>query len=267
MLHHEQIGDGAKPVFFLHGIYGSGRNWGSVARKLVGARPELAAYLLDLRQHGDSQGFAPPHTIGAAADDLRDLAAQLGVQPYGVLGHSFGGKVALEYARRHANDALEHVWIVDSTPATREPSGSAWEMLQVLRRLPDSFASRQEGVATLQREGVAAPVASWMALNLEERDGAWHWRFDLQEMEALLRDFFACDLWPVLEQPPARTHIHMIKADESSVLDGADLERVERLANENGRVDLHRVAGGHWVNADNPDALHEILAADTSSPR
>jgi len=51
----------------LHGIFGSGRNWASVARRVVRARPEWGAVLVDLREHGESVGFEPPHTLDRAA--------------------------------------------------------------------------------------------------------------------------------------------------------------------------------------------------------
>ena len=58
-------------LYVLHGIYGAGRNWSSVVRRFAGAHTEWNARLLDLRQHGLSQGFPPPHTIQAAASPLR----------------------------------------------------------------------------------------------------------------------------------------------------------------------------------------------------
>src|SRR6201999_468457 len=51
-------------LLVLHGIFGSGRNWGSIARRLVEARPEWGAVLVDLRLHGQSrEGFGAPHTM------------------------------------------------------------------------------------------------------------------------------------------------------------------------------------------------------------
>ncbi|MFW6331186.1 MAG: alpha/beta fold hydrolase, partial [Gemmatimonadota bacterium] len=80
----------------LHGIYGAGRNWASVARALVGARPGWGAVLVDLREHGESVGFEPPHTLESTAADLDGLEAG---PVEAVLGHSFGGKIALLRAR------------------------------------------------------------------------------------------------------------------------------------------------------------------------
>lgn len=264
ILSHDRVtAPGAEPRawwFFLHGIYGAGRNWASIARRLVRERPSMGVVLVDLRQHGGSQDFAPPHTLESAAADLRALAGSLGVRPAAVLGHSFGGKVALVYGREHG-DALEQIWVVDSTPEARPPSGSAWEMLEVVRTLPDRFADRQELVGKLEAEGIATPVAQWMATNLEPADGGMRWRFDLDAIEALLHDFFETDLWPFVENPPEPLELHFVKAEDSRVLPEAACERVRRIGERTGRVFLHRVEGGHWVNAENPEALIQLVLA------
>ena len=54
-------------VLFLHGFLGAGRNWASIGRGVVEARPDWGVVLVALRLHGDSQGLAPPHTVAASA--------------------------------------------------------------------------------------------------------------------------------------------------------------------------------------------------------
>jgi esterase len=257
--------DGARPdrwIHFLHGIFGAGRNWASVARRLVRARPGWGAVLVDLRGHGASQGFPPPHTVAACAEDLDALVRADGRRPTALLGHSFGGKVAMAYAAG-APAGLRQLWVVDSTPAVRPPGGSAWDMLGRVRALPDRFASRAALVAALTADGVAGPVAQWMATNLEgDPASGYRWRFDLDAIEALLRDFFTRDLWSVIETPPDDATVHVIRAQASDVLSGDALRRVEQAAGGGSRTRLHTVAGGHWVNAENPHALHALLAGN-----
>ena len=245
-------------IYVLHGVYGMGRNWASVMRRLVEERPELGAVLVDLRMHGASQGFAPPHTLEAAARDLVELEGALAVPADVVMGHSFGGKVALQRARM-AEGSLRQVWVVDSTPSAREPSGSAWEMLERLRSLRGPFESRDEVVGALEDQGISTMIARWMATNLERGEDGLRWRFDFEAVEALLRDFFRQDLWDVVEDPPAGVEVHLVKAEESSVLPEADAARIDAAAEAHGRAWLHRIGGGHWVNAENPDALLALL--------
>ncbi|HSL71435.1 MAG TPA: alpha/beta hydrolase [Longimicrobiales bacterium] len=261
-LHYETVTAGAAPpggyLYVLHGIFGAGRNWASVSRRLVQARPEWGVRLIDLRQHGASQGLPRPHTVAAAARDLEELADQLGEAPAGVLGHSFGGKVALMYAREHGAD-LRQLWVIDSTPEARTPAGSAWQMLELIQSAPPTYASREELIALISGHGFALPVAQWMATNLRRADAHYEWRFDLAAIEELLTDFFRVDLWDVIESEDRPAELHIVKARESSVLSPDAVTRIRAAAERNTRVHYHEIAGGHWVNAENPAGLHELL--------
>jgi esterase len=245
-------------LLVLHGIFGAGRNWGTVARRLADTRPEWGAVLVDLRMHGQSRGFSGPHTIAASAADVDRLVEHLDLHAAAVLGHSFGGKVALTYARHHGEE-LRQVWVVDSTPAVREPSGSAWEMIETVRALPAEFASRAEAVEALVAHGCSQAVAQWMAINLQPDDGRYRWRIDFAAMEEMLRDFFRTDLWRVIESSPAGVDIHIVKATESDSLDAEATARVEAAARANPRVHLHLLQGGHWLNTDNPEGVLKLL--------
>lgn len=260
LAHTRVAAAGATPqrwLLVLHGIYGAGRNWGSIARRLVEARPEWGALLVDLRNHGASQGLPGPHTLAASAADVEALVRHLDFHAAAVLGHSFGGKVALLYAQHHAQE-LRQVWVMDSTPAVRDPSGSAWDMIAAVKALPAHFSSRAEAVEGLMRHGYAEGVAQWMAINLEHRDGRYHWRVDFAAMEEMLRDFFRTDAWEVVVRPPAGTEVHIVKATQSNTLDPEAAARVQ-AATVTGRTHYHELKGGHWINTDNPDGVLRLL--------
>jgi esterase len=242
-------------VYVLHGIFGAGRNWASFARKLVEARPEWGVVLVDLRQHGRSRGFKPPHTLEACAQDLLELAEFVQHPPRVILGHSFGGKVALMATRVLPPS---QVWVIDSSPSRRTPSGGAYQMLEILKRLPGPFRDRGEVVESLQAEGVAEHVAHWMATNLEVDVSGYYWCFDLADIESMMSDFFRQDLWDIVEDPHQDSEIHLVRATRSDVVPVEDLERFDRV-NRNRRIFGHEVSGGHWLHVDNPDGLHILL--------
>jgi pimeloyl-ACP methyl ester carboxylesterase len=238
---------------------------------------------MDLRMHGDSQGFAGPHTIAAAARDLLelvDLAHPVGPLPgtrpgqvADILGHSFGGKVALEYVRQRQGD-LDTAWIIDSAPGPRPAargSEGVLHVLSALRRLPEIQKSRDAFVGSLVAEGFGKPLAQWLAMNLRpisanERDGEKGLRFqlDLDAMEALLADYFRTDLWDVVEQPPGRVRLHLVIGGRSDIFDQAELQRARRAEEASGgRVRVHVLpAAGHFVHVDDPDSLLKLLVAD-----
>jgi pimeloyl-ACP methyl ester carboxylesterase len=267
ILHHDRVtaAPGAEParwLYVLHGIFGAGRNWASIARRVVRRRPEWGALLVDLREHGRSGAFPPPHTIAAAAQDVDVLVRATGLPPTAMLGHSFGGKVALMFAREYGvGVGLEQLWIIDSLPdPVPTPQGGAWGMLGMLRRHPGPFAGRGEAVAALEAEGLPNGVAQWASTNLEpSAGGQLRWRLDPDAIEVLLRDFFRTDLRDVVADPPAGMRIHFVRAASSDVLPVEVAERIRALGHGNGRVTVQNVRGGHWLNADNPDAMEALL--------
>ncbi|MQA89002.1 MAG: alpha/beta fold hydrolase [Gemmatimonas sp.] len=260
-LHHSMVAaEGGEPLhwlYLLHGIYGSGRNWASIARRLVEGRPEWQVVLVDLRLHGRSTGFEPPHTVERSAEDLTNLERSLDHPADAVLGHSFGGKVAL--LRAGSGPPLGQVWVADSTLRTGEPEGSAWELIDIVRGLPDRFLSRDEIADALLEHGYPRGVGQWLAMNLEREGDAFRWKLDWEGVEELLIDYFQTEIWGIVEQPPAETSIHIIKARASNAIDPATVERIERAGEQSHRVFLHTIDGGHWMNIDNPDAVVELL--------
>ncbi|MCB9659843.1 MAG: alpha/beta hydrolase [Sandaracinaceae bacterium] len=276
--------DGSTPtrsLLFLHGILGTRANWRGVARKLVDERPELAAVLVDLRGHGDSLGLPGAPTIAEAARDLVALEAVLAAPVRGVLGHSFGGKVAMQYASDRS-DPLDALIVVDSSPGReRAPDAPATrsgateparvqETAQILRTLRDlSFpvASREAFVSAIEAAGLSRPIALWLAMNLRRTPaGERDFPLDLDEVEALLASYYDTDTWAAVERPRGRGQVHMIVGGRSSVLSAADVARIELATREHDGVHLHVVPeAGHWVHVDAPDALHELLLVATRS--
>jgi pimeloyl-ACP methyl ester carboxylesterase len=84
---------GAPPLVIAHGLFGSARNWGAVARRLAADRLVVA---VDMRNHGDSP-HAADHSYAAMADDLAGVVDAHGGRA-DVLGHSMGGKAAMVLA-------------------------------------------------------------------------------------------------------------------------------------------------------------------------
>ena len=247
-----------RALVMLHGIYGRGRNWQTIARGVVSVRPEYACWLVDLPYHGDSAPARHGDTVRGLARDLLDWVAGAGLTVDTILGHSYGGKVALAAAEQLADDPLQ-IWVIDSTPEVKPPSGSAWDMLRVVRALPPRFTSRDEATQALVQAGYSLGVAQWMATNLERVEKGFVWRLDFEAMERLLRDFFDTDLWSVIESPATHHQIHVLKASESTALSANAVRRLESA--RSGHVYLHERPGGHWIHAESPQVVTELLVS------
>lgn len=248
--------DTALDLLMLHGIYGRGRNWQAVARAIVAARPDIACWLVDLPYHGQSGPGRHGDTVHGLALDVLDWAGDAGVSPRVVLGHSYGGKVALAIAEQRRGTALQ-VWVIDSTPDVKAPSGSAWQMLELVRSLPDRFPSREAAQADIQAGGYDRAVAQWMTTNLVRDGESFRWHLDFDAMERLLQDFFSASMWAVLETPDPRHDLHVVKATRSSAIAPDTLTRLRRAEGPN--VHLHEREGGHWIHAERPDLITALV--------
>lgn len=255
----------SKWMYFVHGIMGQGANFRGLAKRWVAMHPGWGAILVDLREHGRSLGMAPPHTVQRCAEDLLELERRLGLNVCGAIGHSFGGKVALAWLAARAV-APEVIWTLDSNPGVRidaHGSETTLHVIEVLRAAPARFALRKEFTEYALGAGLSPMIAEWLAMNVVPTpEGDFVFRLNLDAIQALLGDYFARDLWPVVEQGPAACTIHLLVGGRSTVYDSGDYARAMRVqAASGGRVKVHVIEhAAHWVHVDAPEELLALLA-------
>lgn len=256
-LHHERIGAAPRALLMTHGILGTGANWRSIARKLVAQRPDWAVELVDLRQHGRSEPGEPPHTIAAAAGDLRALLDEH-PEIVAVAGHSFGGKAVLAL-RAIAPARLVQTWVFDASIGPRDGASdpSVAAVLASLERLPKTWAIRDDFIAAVGRDGHELALARWLAMNLVPGDGGLVLRLDLVAIRAMVTDYAARDLWSVLVDPSLPGDVCVVIAERSTTIAAADRAR---LATAPPHVHVARIDAGHWLHIDAPEAVVSLLS-------
>lgn len=243
-------------VFIVHGILGSGRNWRTFARRLARSAPRARFALIDLRNHGDSDGAPPPHTVRTTADDLAALADEIG-HPSVVIGHSFGGKVAASYALHHGA-GLHRVWVLDSRLDAYpvEPDNEVAAVLRALRGVPQPLDSREALVAHLGEAGFSVALSQWMTTNLQRADDGLRWAFDLAGVEQMIDDYWRCDLTAALSD--ATVPLSLVRAGKGDRWTQALVERYRASAHPG--VTFHVLPdAGHWVHVDDPVGLARLL--------
>lgn len=243
-------------------MFGAGSNWRGIARKLNERRPEWGVVLVDLRLHGRSEDGAPPHTVGACAEDIRALGDELalaGAPIAALAGHSLGGKVML--AARSLL-AVEQTWLLDASPSPRpgasvDPENTVLRVLGDLEALPRTWAKRDQLVTALVERGHDLALAQWLAMSaMPDPQGTLTLRFDLGALRALLADYYALDLWPSVDDPgPGR--VELVIADRSSVFTADDLRR---LAHPPAHVRAHHIDAGHWLHIDAPGPVLDLFS-------
>jgi pimeloyl-ACP methyl ester carboxylesterase len=252
---------GAHPersIVLLHGILGRGSNLKTIAKRFVEARPDWAACLADLRGHGQSPKGTPGPSLEACAGDVVDLARRTPKPVHAMLGHSFGGKVALEAVRIGGIPSLEHVFVIDSAPGVRAPrreGDSALAVIAALESLPPTFPSKTAFIEAVVAAGLTSDIAKWLAGSTERVGDRVRFMLDLDEIRTLVRDYAQRDLWPVVEQPPEAVDLHLVIGGRSTVYSQADREGALRIASSNRCVTVDVLPAGHWVHVDNPNGL------------
>ena len=244
-------------VWILHGILGSRQNWARFARLLSEANPQLSLLTIDLRCHGESAGFSGPHTVNACAQDLSRLACSRG-GPSVIIGHSFGGKVALTYAASHPLN-LRMVWTLDSPlDATPQPGHSeVLRLIETCAQAPLPIHSRAALSEWFIERGFARGVAQWMTTNLKRSPEGLLWKFDLEGMRALITDYWQVDGWALLREISQSVSLNLLRAERGMRWSEEATARVARVAPQ-ARAPL-LVNSGHWVHIDQLEALIEMI--------
>lgn len=256
----------------IHGILGSRRNMQSFARRIVEGFPTWQVILVDLRCHGDSAffGMQGPHTVDTAAADVLRLLTSLKLFPEVLIGHSFGGKVAMSMAHQFGKGVQRlprpvKVWALDSLPGeirSGEMGGTdrPADLITTLQRIPLPQANRSDVISFLERSGFSKQVSAWVATNLKPLapgDARLTWGFELEGIASMYRSYENTDLWSFLSQPAEGIQVSFVRAEKSSFRwGGGDQQRIMSLGHN---VHLLRDSG-HWVHTDNPEGLFDILA-------
>ncbi|CAD6235493.1 unnamed protein product [Miscanthus lutarioriparius] len=255
----------------LHGILGSRKNWGSFAKRLAQEFPMWQFLLVDLRCHGDSASIKKrgPHTVASTALDVLKLIVQLRLTPRVLVGHSFGGKVALSMVEQAAKPLSRpvRVWVLDATPGKVRAGGDGEdhpaELIFSEECLSRFLQNRRWSMHLLKDNFL------WMLHGpLGQRSSSsFSWTFDLNGISEMYKSYEDTNLWRIVENVPRGVHINFLKAERSLhrwALE--DLQRIhtakELAADEGGGVEMHVLEdAGHWVHADNPDGLFRILSS------
>jgi pimeloyl-ACP methyl ester carboxylesterase len=279
ILNHQLIAkEGSSPerwLVALHGIFGMGQNFRSLARALTDKRPDWGVVLVDLRGHGASQGFAAPNDLAATVSDLDRLIASLGRPVGAILGHSFGGKVALAWLERHPSE-VEAAFILDSMPGARvaapgnasvsTPDGvendTVAGVLETLESVKQPLSSREEFKAILRDRGYETSLIEWLAMNVRREGDAFSIRLDLPAIRSMLTDYWQRDLWGVVENPASASRLVLVIGGRSHVYGDKEMARATLAQEHNpGLVVKVLPQAAHWVQVDDPEGVLDAVTS------
>jgi pimeloyl-ACP methyl ester carboxylesterase len=249
-LHVQEIGDGP-PVVLLHGLF-----IGSLASWYFTAAPTLArhhrVHLYDLRGHGRSERAPSGYDLGTLAADLAAVTADLGPGPIDLVGHSYGGLIALRYALDHQERVRRLVVVESPLPPSRFA-----DLGELLGASPQSAARAAANPEEVPREMVnALPDSLRSALAGSPRQAQRLLRslHFLAVTSTLLDDLRAEPGISDDQLAALKRRVLCVYGDRSACLGVG-----RRLARVLPDVELVILKGGHYLHLDAREPLVHLL--------
>ncbi|MBM4255344.1 MAG: alpha/beta fold hydrolase [Deltaproteobacteria bacterium] len=246
-LHYEYSGQG-HPLVILHGLFGSLENWRTLSKAFA---QSFQVFALDQRNHGRS-----PHSevfdYQAMLEDVHEFIYQHELPTIHLLGHSMGGKVAMQFALTYP-DLVDKLVIVDIAPKVYPP-GHDDVFAGLFACDPATIRSRQEADAALTPHLPDLTLRQFLLKNLERNEGgSFQWRINLdgihRNYHEMLKTFAANGTFakPTL----------FIRGENSGYIRDHDLVTIREIF---PAAQLTTIANtGHWVHSEAPQEFARIV--------
>jgi pimeloyl-ACP methyl ester carboxylesterase len=171
----------SSPIMIIHGLYGSGRNWSVIAKRLS---DKFYVITVDLRNHGDSPWF-DTHNYHDMANDLVKVITSLNIKP-DIIGHSMGGKAAMVLALKHPN-LVNKLLIADISPVKYEHDQS--QFIKAMQKIDLSkVEKRSDATLALSKFVKNTLLQSFFTQSLDLKTKRWKLNLNilLSEMNEIL---------------------------------------------------------------------------------
>lgn len=248
---HVTLVEGAGPtVAFLHGLYGQGKNFQSIAKSLS---PEYRSALVDLPNHGESawtDRIDYEQMADAIAERLRGIAERIAL-----VGHSMGGKVAMTLALRHP-DLVERLVAVDISPVDHSDMSEFAHYLDSLAAIDlSTIGSRKDADDQLATRVESPTIRGFLLQNLIRTPDGWAWKANL---DLLRRDLAAIGGFPQgLDASPYDGPVLWIAGAKSHYVRDEYAETMRALFPAVRKIVVKDA--GHWVHSEQREVFTTIL--------
>lgn len=175
----------------LHGLLGSSRNWQTVGAGLAASHHVCA---LDLRNHGRSAHDEEAGYV-AMVDDVLGWMNACGAGRVSLMGHSMGGKVAMQLACRHSS-RVERLIVVDIAPKAYQSAGHRAEFAAMNELDLRTIKTRAEAEMRMEARVPDWAMRKFLTTNLDRDDdtNAWRWLVNLPGLTRALPELEASPL-------------------------------------------------------------------------
>lgn len=245
-LFSRELGQG-EPMIILHGLFGSSDNWLTQAKLLGG---HYKVYTIDQRNHGQS-----PHSDDfdyvAMVHDLEEFVDSNNLQNPVIIGHSMGGKTAMNFALAHP-DKLSKLIVVDIAP--RSYNLEHYTIAEGLKAIPvEKISSRNEAEEILSQHVPEPDVRQFLLKNLQRKStGGFSWKINLPVISDKLANIgLDLQFQGKFEKPTL-----FIRGERSKYIGDTDWKRITEIF---PHAELETMKTGHWVQAEKPQEFSDAV--------
>ena len=238
MLNYMTFGDDkSPPVMIVHGLYGSGRNWGVIAKRLS---DQFFVITVDLRNHGDSP-WLDTHNYHVMADDLVEVINSLNIKP-NIIGHSMGGKAAMVLALKRPN-LVRNLIIADIAPVKYEHDQS--QFIEAMQKVDLSkVEKRSDATLALSKFVEDKSLQNFFTQSLDIK--AKRWKLNLKVLRSEMSEILS---FPKIESEFSG-HSLFLKGEKSDYIKSEHRKLIKSLFTK-ARFATFKEAG-HWLHAEKP---------------
>ncbi len=230
-----------KPIVILHGFLGNGDNWATIAKQL-----DDDAFIIvpDMRNHGRS-----PHddemSIEIMAQDVINLLQELSIESCTLVGHSMGGKIAMQCAL-DAPHLFSSLVIVDVS--TRAYHGGHEHILAAMDQLKlADYSSRSELDTALSQFLPSQSLRAFLLKNVKRNSSGFSWKINLPILIQIYPELLVSFDPPIPIDIPAC----FIRGEQSGYIMQEDIDLIEERFTDVEFLTIKNA--GHWIHADAPD--------------
>ncbi len=248
-LYSRKVGENGPDFVVLHGLFGSGKNWRSFAGSL---EEDFQVWTLDARNHGDSP-HADSMNYQQMAEDVARFFAENELKNVILLGHSMGGKTAMQLALQFP-DRIAALIVVDIAPVCYDHLHKQLKLIEAMQELHlAAEMSRSEIEKKLALKIPEKRLLSFLMTNLNRQNGQFQWRIGLQQIAAGMPDLLNYpDLKSVFKGP-----VQFIGGENSAYLKFEYHALIRKYFPES-RITLLKNCG-HWLHVEQPAAFQKTV--------
>lgn len=237
-----------EPVFLLHGLFGSLSNLGNLARHLA---PNYRVISVDLRNHGDSPHHAEM-SLFSMAQDIVELMDNLSIASAYFVGHSLGGKVAMQLAMNEAS-RVRNLVVVDIAPVKYKDNNT--HIINSLYNLSKAeIKDRKMADSFLSEQGIELSVRAFLLKNLRRNTSG---NFELKININAIKTSYESHLSVAPQGDIVNAPCLFLKAENSDYIEHNHLPIINSLFPQSRVQMINDV--GHWLHAEKPDLFNQLV--------